>query len=109
MTSTQSNPAKGGIRRSESRKTDAAETDSSEGTQVQLFNDKDIAETLGVSKSWLRGQRHKRRHKLPHHFNIDPVMIGTLPRYRQEDVFAWINNLSPANDNRQATPNGDET
>ncbi|MBT4885661.1 MAG: helix-turn-helix domain-containing protein [Planctomycetaceae bacterium] len=68
--------------------------------QVYLIGDNEIADLLSVSRSWIRVERHKRRHGQNHKFNIDPVMIGSMPRYRHEDVIAWINNLTPANDNR---------
>jgi hypothetical protein len=74
---------------------------------IKLLNDKRIAELLGVSNIWVRGQRCKRRHGLSHEFNIDPIMIGSMPRYRHDDVIAWIKNLSPANDNRQDNTYGE--
>jgi hypothetical protein len=72
-----------------------------------FLNDADVAIWLRVSLSWVRVQRCKRRHGLAHKFDIDPVMIGSMPRYRQEDVIAWINNLSPANDNRRDNKHGE--
>jgi hypothetical protein len=63
-----------------------------------FLSDADVAIWLRVSPSWVRVQRYNRRHGLSHKFNIDPVMIGSMPRYRHEDVVAWINSLSPAND-----------
>jgi len=65
----------------------------------RLLDDTEISQSLGVSKSWMRGQRHKRRHGLPHYLTIDPVMIGSMPRYRAEDFAAWIETPKPANDN----------
>ena len=55
-----------------------------------LINDEDIADLLAVSRSWVRQQRFKRRHGLDHSFDIDPIRIGSLPRYRYEDVIAWL-------------------
>ncbi|MBT5062591.1 MAG: hypothetical protein HOM65_09170 [Verrucomicrobia bacterium] len=74
---------------------------------IKLLNDKRIAELFGVSESWVRVQRYNRRHGLSHELNIDPVMIGSMPRYRHEDVIAWIDSLSPANDNRQDNKHGE--
>ncbi len=63
---------------------------------LQLVNDVEIARLLSVSRSWVRKQRFLRRHGLPHVFDIDPVMIGSLPRYRLEDVRAWISAREPS-------------
>ena len=64
-----------------------------------FLNDSAVAETVCMSPSWVRVQRYKRRNGLPHTLNIDPVMIGSSPRYRMEDVEAFIEGLDPANDN----------
>ena len=64
-----------------------------------FLNDSAVAETVCMSPSWVRVQRYKRRNGLPHTLNIDPVMIGSSPRYRMEDVEAFIEGLNPANDN----------
>mgnify|MGYP000530666893 FL=1 len=64
-----------------------------------FLNDSAVAETVCMSPSWVRVERHKRRKGLPHTLNIDPVMIGSSPRYRMEDVEAFIEGLNPANDN----------
>ena len=66
----------------------------------QFLNDSAVAATVCMSKSWVRVERHKRRKGLPHTLDIDPVMIGSSPRYRVEDVEAFIKGLCPANDNR---------
>ena len=67
-----------------------------------LICDKELASWMAMSGSWVRVERHKRRNGLPHTLNIDPVMIGSSPRYRVEDVEAFIKGLCPANDNRGA-------
>jgi hypothetical protein len=72
-----------------------------------LLSDADVANKLRVSRSWVRAQRFKRRHGLSHELKIDSVMIGSMPRYRQEDVIAWIKDLSPANENRQDNKHGE--
>ena len=66
----------------------------------KLLNDTAVAEIVGMSNSWVRVQRHKRRKGLSHTLTIDPVLIGTSPRYRIEDVEAFIEDLAPANNNR---------
>ena len=67
--------------------------------ELKFLNDTAIAETVCMSPSWVRVERHKRRKGLPHTLNIDPVMIGSSPRYRMENVEAFIEGLNPANDN----------
>jgi hypothetical protein len=59
----------------------------------------DIAAMLGMSPSWVRGQRYKRRHGLPHILTVDAVMICSSPRYRREEILTWIDSLTSANDN----------
>ena len=61
--------------------------------------DKELASRMAMSPSWVRVERHKRRKGIPHTLNIDPVMIGSSPRYRVEDVEAFIEGLIPANQN----------
>ena len=62
----------------------------------RLVDDAQIAERLSMSRSFIRKQRFLRRRGLPHVFDIDPVMIGSSPRYRLEDVMAWIDALGIA-------------
>jgi len=64
-----------------------------------LISDRDIAEHLSMSRSWVRQQRLLRRRGEPHFLTIDPVMIGTSPRYRVEDLDALLNEVFVANDN----------
>jgi hypothetical protein len=56
----------------------------------QLVDDRAIARLLTLSPGWVRKQRFLRRHRLDHIFTVDPVMIGSVPRYRLADVLAWI-------------------
>ena len=58
-----------------------------------LLNDKDIAHRLGFSPGWVRLERFRRRHGQPHVLDIDPVIVGSKPRYLTEDVDAWIAGL----------------
>jgi len=71
-----------------------------------LLNDKICARIVCMSPSWMRAERRKRKHGLPHTLNIDPVMIGTSPRYRIEDVEASIAGLTPANGNSVSEKGG---
>jgi len=56
----------------------------------RLVGDGDIAKLISLSKSWVRKERFNRRHGLPHSFTLDPVMIGSAPRYRLAEVQDWI-------------------
>lgn len=50
--------------------------------------DKDVARLLGMSPSWVRGQRYKRRRGLDHFLQIDPCLISSAVRYRRTEVEA---------------------
>ena len=65
-------------------------------TQI-LIGDAEIAQLVSLSRSWVRKQRWSRRHGHPHAFDIDPVMIGSVPRYRLRDVLTWIESRGPEN------------
>jgi hypothetical protein len=56
----------------------------------QLLADGAIARALSISPVTIRKQRFDRRHGRPHWFTVDPVMIGSVPRYRASEVLAWI-------------------
>ena len=58
-----------------------------------LISDADIADMLGMSRSWVRKERFNRRRGLPHTLTIDPVMIGSAPRYRRSEVMTWVASL----------------
>ena len=67
-----------------------------------FLNDADIASELCLSLSWVRKQRWLRRHEKAHVFTVDPVMIGSVPRYRNDDVQAWMEALNgPREDERR--------
>lgn len=59
----------------------------------RLLNDAEIAGLIRLSVSWVRQQRFLRRHGRPHALTVDPVLIGTAPRYRRDEVMAWIEGL----------------
>jgi hypothetical protein len=56
----------------------------------EFYTDKDVARILGMSPSWVRGQRHKRRHGQPCTFNLRPCYIGSCARYVRGDVEAFV-------------------
>ena len=55
-----------------------------------LLNDRAISDMLCMSPSWVRKQRWLRRKGEPHILTIDPILIGSTPRYRQPDVITWL-------------------
>jgi hypothetical protein len=55
-----------------------------------LCADNDLASLLRMSRSWVRKQRMLRRAGLPHVLTIDPIMIGSCPRYRLADIKTWL-------------------
>ena len=55
-----------------------------------LYTDRDIATLLGVSLSWVRVQRHNRRHGKPHDFPWDARRFGSCVRYVRAEVHAFI-------------------
>ena len=59
-----------------------------------LLKDSDIAEMLSMSCSWVRHQRYLRRHARPHLLDVDPIMVGSNPRYKIDDVENVIAGLS---------------
>ena len=61
--------------------------------ETEFINDAEIASQLSMSRSWVRSQRWRRRHGEDHVFTVDPVMVGTSPRYRTEEVKAWMDAL----------------
>jgi hypothetical protein len=58
-----------------------------------FINDNNVANCLNLSPSWVRKQRHLRRHGHDHVFTVDPILIGDSPRYRIEDFETWVNGL----------------
>jgi hypothetical protein len=55
-----------------------------------LYSDSDLASILRMSRSWIRKQRMLRRAGQPHVLTIDPIMIGSCPRYWPVDIKAWL-------------------
>ena len=55
-----------------------------------LITDADVAQLTSMSRSWVRKQRWNRRHGHPHVFDVDPILIGSVPRYRLDAVLGWI-------------------
>lgn len=51
-----------------------------------FYSDQEVANLIGMSASTIRGQRHKRKHSLDHWFQIDPIYIGKMPKYKRSEV-----------------------
>jgi predicted DNA-binding transcriptional regulator AlpA len=58
-----------------------------------FLSDKDLAEVLGMSQSWVRKQRHLRARGQDHVLTLNPVYLGKSPRYRQSEFSEWFNQL----------------
>lgn len=68
---------------------------------TKLLCDKDVAILVSMSPSWVRVQRFKRKAGIEHSFTVDPVFIGSSPRYKPEDILNWISSLSSGGNNVQ--------
>ena len=55
-----------------------------------FYNDKEVARKLNLSPSWVRGERHKRQHGLPHFLQVDPRYIGRSVRYVRSEIDAVV-------------------
>lgn len=56
----------------------------------RLLTDRDVADRLAVSPNTIRTQRHLRLTGKPHWFILDPIMIGSCPRYDLEEFEEWL-------------------
>jgi predicted DNA-binding transcriptional regulator AlpA len=59
-----------------------------------FLNDKEVARLLGLSSSWVRGQRFRRSHGLPHILTLKPRYIGSCPRYVRVEVEEFVSQLA---------------
>ena len=59
-----------------------------------FYTDRDVARRLNMSSSWVRGQRHKRKHGLPHILDLEPRYIGSCARYVKTEVEAFVASLA---------------
>jgi hypothetical protein len=57
---------------------------------IQLEDDVWVAAQLKMKVPTIRSERFKRKHGLKHWFTVDPVFIGSKPRYRRMAVIAWL-------------------
>lgn len=59
-----------------------------------LLNDRDIANKFRMSVSWVRVQRHYRKNGKDHFLALDPVFIGSKPRYRASDLKKFLEGIN---------------
>lgn len=59
--------------------------------QEKLLSNRDAAEFLSVSPSFLNNDRVTRRHSIPY------LKVGKLVRYRESDLRAWLDRRVHAN------------
>ena len=69
------------------------ETNSPARNVEALLSDEQVASLLNLSVAWLRKQRHLRKKGEGHVFAVEPVFVGSKPRYRAAEVHAWLNSL----------------
>jgi len=62
-------------------------------TDTAFVSDIWLANQLHVARSTIRVQRHLRQSGQPHWLKLDPVYIGSIPRYRTQDAMAWLRSL----------------
>lgn len=62
-------------------------------TAGRLLCDKDVARILCMSPQWVRAQRHKRRKGEEHTLRVDPILIGSSPRYKESEIILWRDSL----------------
>ncbi len=68
-------------------------TDLTENCVTQFLRDKDLANILNVSSSWIRKERRLRNLGQDHVLTIDAAYVGSAPRYKKSDVDGWLATL----------------
>ena len=58
----------------------------------EFITDAWLANQLQMAVATIRSQRFKRLHGNDHWLTIDPVYIGSKPRYRRSDAIEWLSN-----------------
>ena len=56
----------------------------------EFVNDQWLANQIGMKIATIRSQRFKRLHGYEHWLDIDPVYIGSKPRYRRSEALDWL-------------------
>jgi hypothetical protein len=58
-----------------------------------LIDDQRLANILSMAPATIRVQRHLRRQKRHHWLTIDPIYVGTRPRYLPDSVADFLRSL----------------
>jgi hypothetical protein len=61
--------------------------------ESRFLTDRDVAHYLNLSTSWVRGQRYRRRHGLPHVLSVDAINIGGSVRYLLNEIEAFADGI----------------
>ena len=69
-----------------------------------LIDDRRVADLFSMSRSWIRQERFRRRHGQSHVLDIDPVLVGTTPRYMCDEIEGLIKRLAEARSTERAKP-----
>ncbi len=60
-----------------------------------FVTDRWLSDQLQMAVATIRSQRFKRRHGLNHWLDLDPIYIGSKPRYRLSDALKWLDARQP--------------
>jgi len=77
-----------------------AASDQPPDRMAPLIDDAAVAKILCMAPATIRVQRFRRRSALPHWLTVDPIYIGSRPRYRQQDIAGWLETCSGSSDVR---------
>ena len=66
--------------------------------KIKLVNDSEIASMFSMSTGLVGNQRWRRKLGEDQTLMVDPVMIGSAPRYRLDEFRNWIGGLEAANE-----------
>lgn len=77
-----------------------------QNSKATLINDIQLADRLSMKPPTIRSQRFRRLHGLDHWLTLDPVYIGSKPRYRLADVEGWITQQGRTNTRQNAAREG---
>ena len=75
---------------SECREHHLSPVQSDQKTSTTFVDDAWLATELLMTVATIRSQRFRRRYKKPHWLTIDPVLIGSKPRYILSEAVDWL-------------------
>jgi hypothetical protein len=59
----------------------------------RLLTEAEVADLIGMSRSWIRTERSKMKRGLPHCFKVAPAIILGHSYYLDVNIADWLNNL----------------